>query len=276
MNLKIQAAALTHAGKVRANNEDNFYLNGHIRKNLAQKEAASRFTGKSKMFLAAVADGMGGQEYGEVASLLAVKALRPCALEQAKQYAQACIQQANNQICIEIEKNGGKRIGSTLTALYIDKEKAFCCNIGDSRCYLFRNGELIQLSTDHNKAGRLVELGVLTPEQAAHHPSRHELTQHLGIYPVEMVIQPAFSEPFELEPEDRFLLCSDGLTDMVSEEEIAMVLSRDDAPEAISRELVNRALENGGRDNVTVLVMRVQEVFGLGFFQFWNRKESQK
>ncbi|MGI5894879.1 MAG: PP2C family protein-serine/threonine phosphatase [Candidatus Merdivicinus sp.] len=276
MNLKIKAAALTHAGKVRANNEDNFYLNGHIRKNPAQKEAASGFSGRSHKFLAAVADGMGGQEYGEVASLLAVKALRPCALQQVKQYAQACIEQANNQICIEIEKNGGRRMGSTLTALYIDKERAICCNIGDSRCYLFRDGKLHQLSTDHNKAGRLVELGVLTPEQAARHPSRHELTQHLGIYPAEMVIQPAFSEPLELKPGDRLLLCSDGLTDMISQEEIAMVLNRDDAPEAISRELVNRALENGGRDNVTVLVMRVQEASGLGFCQLWNRKEKQE
>lgn len=275
MSLRIRAAALTHAGKVRANNEDNFYLNGHIRKDPAQKEATSRFTGRSNAFLAAVADGMGGQEYGEVASLLAVKVLRPCALQQVKQYAQACIEQANNQICIEIEKNGGRRMGSTLTALYIDKGKAVCCNIGDSRCYLLRDGHLHQLSTDHNKAGRLVELGVLTPEQAARHPSRHELTQHLGIYPAEMVIQPAFSEPLELEPEDCFLLCSDGLTDMVPEEEIAAALSGENTPEKIVKELVDRALENGGRDNVTVLVLRVEEASGLRFCQFWNRKEKQ-
>lgn len=272
MDLKIRAAALTHAGKVRANNEDNFYLNGHIRKNPAQKEAASRFAGRGNHFLAAVADGMGGQEYGEVASLLAVKALRPCAAQEVKQYALACIEQANNQICIEIEKNGGRRIGSTLAALYIDRKMAICCNIGDSRCYLFRDGDLRQLSTDHNKAGRLVELGVLTPEQAIRHPSRHELTQHLGIYPAEMVIQPAFSEPLELEPDDRFLLCSDGLTDMVPEEEIALVLGRDSMPEEIVRELVNRALENGGRDNVTVLMLRAEKASGLGFCRFGNRK----
>lgn len=257
MKRKIHAAAQTHVGNVRANNEDNFYLCGHIRADVSQKEEKYRCTVRDSRFLAAVADGMGGEEFGELASLLAVRSLRPCGFDAVRDTALACVRQANSQICAEIEKNGGRRVGSTLAALYIDGGKALCCNVGDSRCYLLRDGALIQLSTDHNKARRMVELGVLTPEQAARHPSRHELTQHLGIFESEMVIEPAFSEAVTLQQGDIFLLCSDGLTDMVTEADIAALLAAGGTPEEQAADLIQMALEHGGRDNVTALVIGV-------------------
>lgn len=259
MKLKITAAAQTHVGNVRANNEDNFYLCGHVRADVLQNEAEYRCLVRDRRFLAAVADGMGGEEFGELASLLAVQSLRPCIFDQIQDTALACIQQANSQICAEIEITGGRRVGSTLAALYIDNGKAQCCNIGDSRCYLLRNGVLRQLSTDHNKARRMVELGVLTPEQAAQHPSRHELTQHLGIFESEMVIEPAFSEMVEIQTGDVFLLCSDGLTDMVKETDLAARLAAGGTPEEQAEDLIRMALEQGGRDNVTALVIHVSE-----------------
>jgi len=259
VKFKISAAAQTHVGNVRANNEDNFYLCGQIRTDVSQKEMEHHCAARDSRFLAAVADGMGGEEFGELASLLAVKALRPCTFPQVRDTAQACIRQANSQICAEIEKNGGRRVGSTLAAFYIDDGKAVCCNIGDSRGYLFRNGKLTQLSTDHNKASRMVELGVLTPGQAARHPSRHELTQHLGIFEEEMVIQPAFSETVELWSGDIFLLCSDGLTDMVNEADLTACLMSGGTPEKMAADLVRMALEHGGRDNVTALVIQVSK-----------------
>ena len=159
----------------------------------------------------------------------------------------------------EMKRRGNRRMGSTLTALYIDDGKAVCCNVGDSRGYLLRGGKLSQLSVDHNKAGRMVELGVLTPKQAARHPSRHELTQHLGIFADEMVIEPAMSQPVKLEDGDLFLLCSDGLTDMVSPEDIKKILSGKALPQEMVKELIQLALAGGGRDNVTAIVLQIRE-----------------
>lgn len=275
MRLGIKAAAVTHPGKVRANNEDNFYLQGHIRENVEQKEAAFACFARDSRFLAAVADGMGGQAFGEKASLTAVQALHPCRMEQAKREALDAVARANGKICREIAQNGGRRMGSTLAALYIDGGRALCCNIGDSRCYFLRGGELFQISTDHNKAGSLVELGILTPEQAARHSSRHELTRHLGIFPEEMVLEPSFSETLELRPGDAFLLCSDGLTDMVSDADIANFLTGEGTPEQQAEALVDLALQNGGRDNVTALAIRVEKTPGLGFCRLWNGKGKQ-
>ena len=259
MSFRISAAARTHVGRIRTNNEDNFYLQKHIRRDVNQGSAFCGGTWKDRSFLAAVADGMGGEDSGEIASLLAVQALSPCRFEEMEGTARASIDRANEKICEEIEKNGGRRMGSTLAALYIDDGKARCCNIGDSRVYLLREGKFMRLSTDHNKAGRMVELGVLTPEQAARHPSRHELTQHLGIFEEEMVLEPAFGEPVTLQEGDVFLLCSDGLTDMVSEAAIAACLSREAPPEEQTESLVQLALDGGGRDNVTALVVQIKE-----------------
>ena len=259
MSLCITASALSHAGKVRINNEDNYYLQGHIRENVEQKQVKYSCAAQGNRFLAAVADGMGGEEYGEYASLFAVQSLRPCSFDKTEKTAMDSMEEANFHICSAIQNNGGKRMGSTLAALYMDDGKALCCNIGDSRCYFLRDGKLFQLSTDHNKAKRMVELGVLTPEQAARHPSRHELTQHLGIFQEEMRIQPAFSPVVELQPGDRFLLCSDGLTDMVTNSSIASCLAGGGTPEEQAFSLVQRALDAGGRDNVTVLVIQIEK-----------------
>ena len=258
MKYGLNAAARTHVGRVRSNNEDNFYLQGEIREDVNRQEAEARGDFSPARFLAAVADGMGGEDRGELASLLAVQALKPCAWDQIPEVSAAAMDRANVAICREMEQAGGGRMGSTLTALYIDGERAVCCNIGDSPCYLLREGTLLPLSADHNKAARLIRLGVLTPEQAARHPSRHELTQHLGIFPEEMIIEPALSQAVTLQEGDRFLLCSDGLTDMVIQAEIAALLSSGDAPEEQAEALVQAALEAGGRDNVTVVVVRVE------------------
>ena len=255
----VDGAARTHTGRVRSNNEDNFYLQGRYREDVEQGEDEAVCRASDRRFLAAVADGMGGEEQGEKASLMAVRALKPCSFGEISSQAAAAVDEANREICEEIENQGGRRMGSTLVSLYMDEGKAVCCNVGDSRAYLLREGKLSQLSVDHNKAGRMVELGVLTPEQAARHPSRHELTQHLGIFADEMVIEPAMSQPVELADGDLFLLCSDGLTDMVSMEDLKAVLSGGVSPQEMAKELVRLALAGGGRDNVTVIVLQIRE-----------------
>ena len=259
MKFRIHGAAHTHTGRVRSNNEDNFYLEGRYRENVEQGEDEVVCRSYDRCFLAAVADGMGGEELGEEASLMAVQALKPCTFQEIPSEAAEAVRRGNDRICEEMERQGNRRMGSTLTALYIDEGKAVCCNVGDSRGYLLRDGELSQLSVDHNKAERMVKLGILTPEQAACHPSRHELTQHLGIFTDEMVIEPAVSQPVVLKNGDLFLLCSDGLTDMVSPEDMKAVLSEKTVPQDMAERLVQLALAGGGRDNVTVIVLQIQE-----------------
>lgn len=274
MNLNIEAAVRTHTGRIRANNEDNFFLDDAIREDVTVGESRDCVSATDRWFLAAVADGMGQEERGELASLITVENLYSCPFHRMRETALDCVQQANRQICDEIEEHGGGQMGSTLAALYIDKGKALCCNVGDSRVYLLRDGRFTKLSVDHNRAHQLVSLGVLTPEQAESHPSRHQLTQYLGIFEEEMLIEPAFSQVIVLKPGDQFLLCSDGLTDMVTEEEIADRLKEGGDPESQVEDLVNLALEHGGRDNVTALVVQVHSPGGLlGWLK--RRRESE-
>ena len=253
--MKIQASVICHEGCVRSNNEDNYYLQGQIRQDVDDLNNRAQFDGSDDCVLFAVADGMGGEAQGEFASLMAVRSLRPCTVEQIQTVATRSIARANALICREIERIN-RRMGTTLVALYIDAGKAVACNVGDSRAYLLRGGSLTQLTTDHSQVQQLVDLGILTREEARHHKGRHALTQHLGIFEHEIIIQPAFSQVLKLQAGDTFLLCSDGLTDMVDDPAIQASLSLG-TPESQAHELIRKALAAGGRDNVTVLVATV-------------------
>lgn len=254
---EISYAVVTHQGKIRENNEDNFYVQGKYRADVAKNEM--RFCGHTRpeFFLAAVCDGMGGEEHGEMASLIAVETLVPHRYAELPEAAIADIQRANEKVCNYIMDNGGKRSGTTLAALYIDKGMAFCCNVGDSRIYRYRDGHLERLSKDHSRAQHMIDMGVLTKEQAKTLKDRHVLLQYLGIFPDEMIIEPWVEPSILLAPGDIFLLCSDGLTDMLGDEEIARILESNKGVARQADSLVNEALDAGGRDNVTVVIIRI-------------------
>jgi len=262
MKLSIDAYVICHVGRVRANNEDNFYLQRRIRRNVRKKVARARFTGTPRAFLAAVADGMGGAQRGEIASLMTVRALSPASPGRARQAAMKSVSRANERICAQIRERGS-RMGSTLTALYAADGRAVCCNVGDSRVYLLREGRLRQLTKDHSKAQQLIDLGVLTPERARRHPSRHELTRHLGVLPEEMALEADMGPELELRAGDRFLLCSDGLYDGMTEEEIGRALGGEGSPRRQAEALIERALTGGSRDNVTAMVIQVHNRMGI-------------
>lgn len=264
--MKLNYAVRTHQGKVRENNEDNFYWNGRIRANVNENQVFYKGTESDGPILAAVCDGMGGEAQGELASLIAVQKLRPCSVKLVHETALASIREANAEICNEIEKNNGKRMGTTLAALYIEDDKAVCCNVGDSRVYWMRGGKFEQLSVDHSRVQQLITMGLITKEEARTHKSRHVVTQYLGIFEEEMVLEPAFTKEICLKDGDIFLLCSDGLTDMVTDEEIAEIL-KSGGPEEQTNKLVDRALEQGGRDNITVIVCCVEEAKTDGFME---------
>ena len=256
--MKIHAAAISHVGMIRENNEDNFYLQGQIRARLDELQSRSSGSFVDERVLFAVADGMGGMACGELASLAAVQSLQPCALADVHTAAMESIGQANGEIC-RAQALAGRQMGTTLAALYMDAGKAVACNIGDSRVYSFRKNSLTRLTVDHNQAQQMVAFGMLTEEEAAKHPGRHVLTQFIGIPETEMVLQPHFAEEMELQPGDLFLLCSDGLTDGVREGEMTDLLAEAEDPMATAEKLVGLALERGGRDNITVLAVFIEE-----------------
>ncbi|MBR2476703.1 MAG: serine/threonine-protein phosphatase [Clostridia bacterium] len=261
--LKFTSAVSVDKGLIRDNNEDNFYFNGawltaETRDN--SDTFSSSASGGIQIY--GVFDGMGGEELGEEASLITAQVMHKTheRLKSAgcdvKEAILSAVEDANVGICRKIKENGGKRIGATFSAIVIENNKATVFNIGDSRVYLHRAGVLEQISVDDTGAQRLVSIGVLTDEEAKTHKDRNKLTQHLGIFKEEMIIEPHISNPIDIHKNDKFLLCSDGLTDMVTDEEICRILSQDKPCEQLSAELVKTALENGGKDNVTAIVAK--------------------
>lgn len=248
-HIRIEAACACKTGLVRSSNEDNFYFAGHIldRKNNGLEETL-RWSG-SPGAVFAVFDGMGGEASGETAAYLAAAALRDAMVRRATEnfLTQVCLQ-ANRDICAYARRNRSPLMGSTAVMLAMDGDSAEVVNLGDSRTFLLRAGRLEQISTDHTDAAMLERFGTKG--------RKPRLTQHLGIPPEEMVIEPARWRG-SIYPDDMFLLCSDGLTDMVPIEEITRLSSTSVDAAACANALVATALAGGGRDNVTVIVCRV-------------------
>ena len=223
----------TDTGRQRRDNEDNAYV---------------------RVPLFVVADGMGGAQAGEVASAIAVEEFRRGLIDPdpdhptAEQRLAERVHSANRRIYetaqSERERSG---MGTTLTAVYLD---------GDSRAYIFRDGELTRLTDDHSLVEELMRRGKLTPEQAAEHPQRSIITRALGIEPdveVDTWTYPARAG-------DVVLLCSDGLTSMIDEARIVEVLRSESDLDRAGERLIHEANEAGGRDNITVVLFRLEDV----------------
>ncbi len=253
--MKKTAFGGTDPGKKRANNEDALLLN-------------------DAMGLYAVADGIGGNEGGEVASRIAVETLAKAmpdllgekdrtppmgrvrtdtpsvsALRESVSLANRAINQQRSQ------DPGLANMGTTLTALLLREKQAFIAHIGDSRAYLFRAGKLLQLTNDHSFVAEQVRAGTFTPEQARSSPYRHVITRALGIAEEAK----ADLTNHALKKDDRFLLCTDGLTEMVADADISRVLATSSPQEAVQK-LLAAANERGGVDNITAVVVWVTEV----------------
>jgi len=208
-----------------------------------------------------VADGMGGAQAGEVASRLAIEAFEqglPDGGSPEERLANR-VREANQQIYERSRADRGRAgMGTTLTAAYVDDAHVAIAHVGDSRAYLFRDGTLQRLTQDHSLVDELVRRGKLTEEQAAEHPQRSIITRALGPEPdveVDTWTYPA-------RPGDVILLCSDGLTSMISEERVRDVLGAHDNLDAAADGLIHEANEAGGRDNITVVLFRLEELEG--------------
>ena len=271
-SVRVDSAGLSHKGNVRENNEDH-YLVARVGRSLdtlvtslPDGEIPERFDETG--FAIMVADGMGGAAAGEVASRTAISTLVNIFLDVPD-----WIMKANDAIAEKLMARADKYyrkldatladmvsadpglqgMGTTMTGGYCIGADMFLCHVGDSRAYLFRDGKLEQLTRDHTHVQQLVDAGMITREEAATHRLRHVLTNAIGGRDRSIDVDVL---RVQLRDGDRILLCTDGLTEVVPDGDIADVLGRSKAPEVICRSLVDLALERGGPDNVTVVAAR--------------------
>lgn len=236
--IRLSAGSATDVGRVRTSNQDQLLVGEE---------------------LFAVADGMGGHAAGEVASLTAVEALEVAYRHNGgAQGLVAAARQANRSIFERAQGNPEFHgMGTTLVAIALvdedDEERLAVINVGDSRVYLLRDGELEQLTTDHSLVQELVDDGQLTEMEAAIHPQRHVLTRALG---VDSDVKVDLLQVLPLKG-DRYLLCSDGLVRELSDDQLAGVMRRLANPKDAARELVAEARDRGGNDNITVVIVDV-------------------
>lgn len=235
--------AATHPGLVRPGNEDGFY--------------ASR-----KLGVFAVADGMGGHEHGELASQITLKAIEADAEKLAAAspielptLLHETLQAANNEIILQAQSTDAQhRMGTTVVLASICGDRLYFAHIGDSRLYLLRGDAFSQLTRDHSLVQSLVDKGEITPDEAAIHPLRHQITRVVG---GDDQVAPEIASQ-ALEPGDRILLCTDGLSGAVDQELIKLIMSKRISSQHKADALVKAALAAGGPDNITAVVIGYQ------------------
>ncbi len=267
--MRIVSGGQSDVGQQRANNEDCFRI-------------------VSSLNLFVISDGMGGEAHGEIASAMAVEtvvntcmgehtgtveasaAAQPGWNEQTGRLFNAA-HLANKKIYESAEANPQQQgMGATLTAAWINEEKLSVVHVGDSRVYLLRSAVLQQLSSDHSLVAEQVRRGILTAAEAEHSELQSVLLRALGTQP-EVEVD---AEEHTLFPSDILLLCTDGLTRMVAEQKIAATLQSDSDPGKAAEKLVALANENGGADNVTVVVVHMEP--NENGFLSWLRHGAQK
>ncbi|MEV0596921.1 Stp1/IreP family PP2C-type Ser/Thr phosphatase [Nonomuraea cavernae] len=240
MTIALRYAARSDVGLLREGNEDSAYASGR---------------------LLAVADGMGGHAHGEVASSVAIAAM--ATLEEAQQGGdllnaiEAAVRDANRKLHEMVGRDPSlKGMGTTLTAMLWNGTQVALVHVGDSRAYLLRRGELYQITHDHTLVQQLVDDGRITPEEAATHPQRSILLRALdgsGEVDPDLTLR-------EAQVGDRYLLCSDGLSGVVSAETLHATLTNIDDPEEVVRQLIDLANRGGGPDNITCVLADVLEI----------------
>jgi protein phosphatase len=234
--MQIRAAVATHTGRRRRHNEDSYVC-------------------EPPLF--AVADGMGGARAGEVASSLAAAAVQENAAPgNGKERVVELIQQANRNVYERSNQDAEVAgMGTTMTVALVEDSIVTFGHVGDSRAYVFRDEALEQLTDDHSLVAELVRGGKLSPEEAVHHPQRSVITRAIGTDPdvdVDTFVVDAHLH-------DVFLLCSDGLTDMIGDEEIVSAMSGRSSLDEATRELVRLANRAGGEDNITVVAFELTD-----------------
>jgi len=245
----VTATVQTDAGCMREANEDS---GRHVLPN----DPETQF---KKGILTIVADGMGGHASGEIASQMAVDLISEIyyadKTKSAPDALKNAIEQANKQIyetSLTDEKMFG--MGTTVIALVLLNDKAFSAHVGDSRLYRLRGQNMEMMTLDHSQVMEMVKYGIISMEEARNHDDKNVILRAVGTQPA---VEVELSESFTVEASDQFLLCSDGLCDMLEDEAIRGIWAAAKDVHAAGEQLIEQAKENGGHDNITVGIVRV-------------------
>ena len=257
--MKISASVISHPGNCREKNEDNFCFNG---KKLSGKSTVRpiKYRGKtSSTVLMGIFDGMGGIKAGERASHIvsetactAIPNIRD--IKDLEAFMVNICKRANKIACEEMLNILKQRMGSTASMLCFRDEQYFLCNIGDSPIFVYRDNELVPIFHEHTEKENYLKIHGI---DAVLLKKKFKLTQNIGIFPEEMEIEP-FTSSSDIRSHDRFLITSDGLTDMVDESEIQNILSQYMSPAKTVKKLLQKALDNGGKDNTTIICIDIK------------------
>lgn len=248
----LRAECYCHKGRVRTNNEDNFLFENYFleKDNSGLKEPIRDSLPLEKPVCYAVFDGMGGQSMGEDAAYIAAETLNEM------KYRKVMPERLLSEYCAEANKkifsiSDHYRLGmpgTTAVIILFKEDEAWVCNIGDSRCYLIRDHEIRKLSVDH-----VEQIGV----DEKRYGRKPRLTQNLGIDPEELSVSP-YIDSCNIQKGDVYLLCSDGLTDYLSDSEIAEIIDKRERSVFTTERLVHLALSRGGKDNITAVLCEVR------------------
>ena len=269
--LAMKAFGITDTGKVRKTNEDQFLiseLSKRMRVWQTSLPEPQLQVGEDRAHLLLVADGMGGHRAGERASAIAVAAIEQFTLNTFRWFFaadspgaqkvlaqfQSALSQADAKILEEARENPEMQgMGTTLTMAFQLGTQLCIVHVGDSRAYLYRTGKLHQLTHDHTVVAELVRSGAIKADEAAGHHLRHVITNVVGGPKLGVKVE---AHAYEVQAGDRLLLCSDGLTEMVKNDVIAATLDAEAEPEAAAKALLAQANDAGGRDNISIVIVR--------------------
>lgn len=263
MTYQINYAYACHTGKVRANNEDNFWCCGQLlpAENHGIEGVRTGSVIRDDLPVLSVFDGMGGESYGEMASYLAAEAFDRYYHERKKKLKRnpkKFLEDACRNMNAEICRYGSERkihsMGTTMAMMAFGQKFIYACNLGDSRIYRIKEGQITQISTDH-----VLGQGLF---------GKAPLTQYLGVEEESMALEPSIVKE-EYQAEERYLVCSDGLTDMLSDGEIAEMILSESPVEQVTEMLMEKAMEKGGRDNTTVILCEVKRQEEKSTFRNW-------
>lgn len=258
MTIRIKFAARSETGNVRKNNEDNLFCNGLIM-NEHDREKPFFINGMCEApCIFAVFDGMGGEDCGELASLTAAESL----CEHAERINHGTFEDVNNfahdanKKLLSLMREQNIHTGTTLALISSGTKSFTVYNLGDSRVYVLKGDTVIKVTDDHTLTAEKVRAGLITPKQALNDRYRNVLTRCLGVND-SFSVSPDFCGVFSFEECRRAMICSDGLTDMLTHKEIAEIMKTGENVSEIVNALVNLALDKGGHDNVTCIVIEV-------------------
>jgi protein phosphatase len=260
----LNVTAQTHAGMTGKNNEDRYAITSF---QLSDDDP-------TPVLFAVVADGIGGHRAGEIAAELAVDHISQVISESDGQRPKKILERAVHEASEAIADHAAatteqKGMGATCACVFVIGDKLYTATVGDSRIYLLREGRIQQLTTDHTWVQEAIEKNILTPQQAREHPNVHVIRRYLGspdppevdfrlrLYDSEGDALAEGNQGTQISPGDTFLICSDGLTDLVWDDEIAEIIRSKTNPKAAAQELIETANQRGGHDNITIILINV-------------------